>query len=480
ERFHAAADVTREIEGVIGALAGLRALRGRGMVLAAQLEPRKAWQQALAQNNRPADPDVIFAGAAALAAAGHWNHAAELLKAALRQGGVAREWMFEAIALAIRIQHGDPDEEVRCLLSVADLRPSDALGLLQGADVLARHGKYTSALNLARLAADQNPDVPQPYLFTLQLATQAKDPANARWAALELLQRDWPVQCAELHAHARRTLEDLAENLRKEGRIADAETLTLRETDFARRDLVIRLLWEGDADLDLEVSEPTGTLGSVTQRTTPGGGLIQADLDAPEQTEVYSATWAYPGEYRITVKPRWGRPVGGRAIVEIITHRGTPQEHIRREAIRVARQPVSLTVQLADGRRQQLAQLAPLEVYRLGIDPFYRPPLPLSGTEMLRRLAAPFTTGIQTRRSPFGPTSMADPVPRPTDDDQGPQLVPGGAGVIVVPVGATLNGQALVHSDRRWVRFSSNVTFRGISGVIQVPFITSPFGPAMP
>jgi hypothetical protein len=291
------------------------------------------------------------------------------------------------------------------------------------------------------------------------------------------------VQCAELHAHARRLAEELADTLRKEGRGSDADTLTLTDADFARRDLVIRLLWEGNADLDLEVSEPTGTVCSVTQRCTPGGGLLQADLDSPDQMEVYSAAQAYSGEYRITVKPRWGKPVAGKAILEIITHRGTPQERIRRESVTIVREPVSLSIQLTDGRRQQLAQVAPIEVYRLGIDPFYRPALPVSGAEMLRRLAVPITTGIEVGRSRLGPTSMAQPGARLFDDgdDQGPQLPPGGLpGIIVIPVGATVSGQALVHSDRRWVRFSGSVTFRGISGLAQIPSVGFPPGPPVP
>ena len=471
------ADIAREVEGVIGGLVGMQALRGRGKVVASQLDARKVWQDVLARSDNPVEPDVLFAGAAALAASGHWNHAAELLKAGLRQGGVARDWMFEAIALATRVQHGDPEEEVRCLLSAADLRPSDALGLLQGAEVLARHGKYAPAVSLTRLAAEQNPELPHPYLFALQLASQAKDGATVRWAATELLRRDWPVQCAELHATARRVVEDLAETLRKAGRTQDADALTLPDAQIERRDLVIRLLWAGQADLDLEVSEPTGTVCSLLQRVTVNGGSLQADFDADHQTELYSAAEAYSGEYRITVKSRWGKPVGNKAVLEIITHQGTPQEQIRREMITVGREAVTLSVQLRDGRRQHLAQTAPLEVYRLGIDPYYRPTLPVSGAEMLRRLAVPITTGIELGRSRFGPTSMADPSPRRADeDDPGPQLGPGGPGVVVVPAGAVVNTQALVNSDRRYVRLSANVTFQGISGVFQVPVVGFPPG----
>jgi tetratricopeptide (TPR) repeat protein len=471
ERHFAHADIVRDVEGVIGGLVGAQALRGRGKVVAAQLDAKKAWQEALARSDKPVDADVLFAGAAALAASGHWNHAAELLKAGLRQGGVARDWMFEAIALAIRIQHGDPEEEVRCLLSAADLRPSDAFGLLQGAEVLARHGKYAPAISLTRLAAEQNPELPHPYLFALQLASKAKDVPTVRWAAMELLRRDWPIQCAELHATAQRTLEDLAEALRKEGRAPDAEALALPAAQIQRRDLVIRLLWTGNADLDLEISEPSGSTCSLTQRVTANSGSLQADFDAEHQTEIYSVAEGYSGEYRVTVKPRWGKPVAGKAVVEIITHQGTPNEQIRRQMITVAREPVTLSVQLRDGRRQQPAPVAPLEAYRLGIDPFYRPTWPVSGAEMLRQLAVPITTGIEIRRSPFGPTSMADPLPRPGDDDNsGPQLGPGGApGVVVIPAGALVNTQALVHSDRRYVRLSANVTFRGITGFVPVP-----------
>jgi hypothetical protein len=40
---------------------------------------------------------------------------------------------------------------------------------------------------------------------------------------------------------------------------------------------------------------------------------------------------------------------------------------------------------------------------------------------------------------------------------------------VVIPAGALVNTQALVHSDRRYVRLSANVTFSGITGFVPVP-----------
>ena len=57
-----------------------------------------------------------------------------------------------------------------------------------------------------------------------------------------------------------------------------------RETEAAKlkgaverqlqRDLVIKLSWQGDADLDLKVKEPTGSVCWVLNRQTIGGGTL--------------------------------------------------------------------------------------------------------------------------------------------------------------------------------------------------------------
>ena len=126
-----------------------------------------------------------------------------------------------------------------------------------------------------------------------------------------------------------------------------------------QRDLVIQLKWQGEADLDIEVKEPVGTLCSFLQRQSPGGGVLLGDRvgDAPQES--YVAAKAFSGDYQITVRRVWGRPLGGKAVVEITQHQGTPEETHRRETVVFDRIHM-MNISLADGRRTS-AEFVPSE-----------------------------------------------------------------------------------------------------------------------
>jgi len=124
------------------------------------------------------------------------------------------------------------------------------------------------------------------------------------------------------------------------------------------RDLMIELTWEGEADLDLEVKEPIGTVCSFLERQSPGGGTLLGDTLADAGHESYVAAKAFPGEYQVTVRRIWGRPLGGRANIEIVEHLGTARETRRRETISFDR-TYTMTVAMADGRRTRTEFVPP-------------------------------------------------------------------------------------------------------------------------
>src|SRR5436305_14956607 len=95
-----------------------------------------------------------------------------------------------------------------------------------------------------------------------------------QWAAGNLLQRDWPADNQELHAQAQEQLKALKQLLEKEQRASEALRLGEAAERLRERDLVVVLSWQGAADLDLEVREPTGTVCSYLQRQTAGGGTL--------------------------------------------------------------------------------------------------------------------------------------------------------------------------------------------------------------
>src|SRR5262249_55560756 len=129
----------------------------------------------------------------------------------------------------------------------------------------------------------------------------------------------------QLHSQAVEEVKALSRSL-EGGDSKDAVAKLLAAvTKQRQRDLVIRLSWDGDTDLDLKVKEPNGSVCSCLNRQTIGGGTLVGDTLAAK-SEVYYAAQAFTGEYEVTVDRVWGQPVGGKCKLEVIQHQGTPQQ----------------------------------------------------------------------------------------------------------------------------------------------------------
>jgi hypothetical protein len=323
---------------------------------AQELDPKKIWQDALAKGVD--DPGLIIAVADFLAQCKRWDHLVEFLKADLRLGIVVRPWVYEALAKALEASGGSPDEIERARLSAIDLAPADARGFVRASKALADEKRYDRAVAFCRQAALLEPNLPDAYEEALQYADLSKDPKTMEWAAGSLLRQDWPVDNQELHLKASSKLKELAQALQRSNHKGEAERMLQAVSRLNDRDVVIELSWQGDADLDLEVKEPIGTSCSFLQRQTPGGGtLLGGDLDNIGR-ETYVASKAFSGEYQVTIRRIWGRPLGGKATLEIIQHQGTPRETRRRETV-VFDRKYTLTFSLADGRRTEAQYVPP-------------------------------------------------------------------------------------------------------------------------
>ncbi len=351
------------------------------------VDPKQAWEAALAKSNIHAG--FVIATVDFLTQNKQYDHAAEFLKAVFRKGVDLRPWMFDALALNLELSQGDPVEVERALLSAADLIPEGGMGYLTAAKAMARHRHWQRALEFCQQAAARTPGDPTSYVFALEYATEAKDAKALSWAAKALLSRDWPMSL-DLHALALSKLDEMSAWLAKEGRTQDAERLHLTRGTTKQRDLIVRLTWQGDADLDLHVKEPVGTSCSFLHRESPAGGVLQSDLSATKRTQVYSVAEGFSGAYQLTVRRAWGRPMGNKAVLEIITRAGTGDETIRRETLTVD-QDSTFTVQLDHGRRTKLSDVAAPDVYRRLAAELR--PAPESAQEQLSALAVPVVRG---------------------------------------------------------------------------------------
>src|SRR5262249_40149321 len=147
-------------------------------------------------------------------------------------------------------------------------------GYVRASKAMANLKRFDRAVAFCRQAALLEPNVSDPLEETLRYAELAKDSQAMQWAAGEMLRKDWPTDNEGLHAKASSKLKELAQILDREKRRAEAERMVSAVDGLHARDLVITARWQGEADVDLEVKEPIGTLCSFQQRQTAGGGVL--------------------------------------------------------------------------------------------------------------------------------------------------------------------------------------------------------------
>jgi len=241
-------------------------------------------------------------------------------------------------------------------VSAADYEPLDSQGFLLAARALAEDKNYERALAFCKQAAELEPSSPHVYADATRYADMAKDAKAMEWATTRLLRQDWPVRNDELQRSALEKLESLAKRLDR----AEGERLLRSVNAQRRRDLVVKLLWQGEADLDLKIEEPSGSFCTPLNKQTVGGGTMIADSLASMTSETYLAAEGFSGDYKVWVERIWGKPLGNKAQLKIIRHQGTPNETEELITIRLnSNISEPLIVKLDGGRRTEAAYVPP-------------------------------------------------------------------------------------------------------------------------
>src|SRR5262249_30659195 len=84
-------------------------------------DPKTVWQDALVKGVD--NPSLIIATADFLVMNKKFDHAAEFLKANLRQGIVVEPWVYQSLAIALRTSGGSTEDIERAEVSAADMEP---------------------------------------------------------------------------------------------------------------------------------------------------------------------------------------------------------------------------------------------------------------------------------------------------------------------------------------------------------------------
>ena len=236
------------------------------------------------------------------------------------------------------------------------------------------------------------------------------------------------------------------------------------------RDLQVRLTWNGTADLDLLVEEPTGTVCSFENTETIGGGIHLHDGYGPAAencVETYVCPRAVSGAYKVRVRHAFGDVVGKRAQVEITRHAGTPQETTQRQTLVLSEEDAVISFTLENGRRQR-----PRTVSTRGLDPL-RERRMVEAAGFLDRPDAMTPEAAQALRRFLAGRELsfqqiANQTARP--------FVTGAVGfqpvVSTINEGSILQASAVVSPDRRYVRMAVNPVFSTLTDVFTFSFVS--------
>jgi len=237
-----------------------------------------------------------------------------------------------------------------------------------------------------------------------------------------------------------------------------------------QRDLVIKLVWQGAADLDLKVEDPSGSTCSALQKQTVGGGTLIGDAVANMSGETYVAAQGFSGDYKVTVDRIWGKPLGNKAQLKIIRHQGTDDE--TEELVTVAinsnlSKPV--TVKLEAGRRTEAAYVAPPEALQQQEDISTSRGLDAVMTK-LRILSDPEITGFAAGGIRGGDLSGGTPRSvRVTDSNSNDKTLYRTKVRSFITNSVDLTAQAVISADRRSVRLSVAPVFNTATDFKLVP-----------
>jgi hypothetical protein len=410
-------------------------------------------------SKRRPNPKTVRDLVARLHDAKRYDHVIAVIRSAIRTGQV-QPWMYEVLALTLEIQ-GAPREEVeRALLSQIDFAATDSASLMISAAYLTRFKADKPALRLYRQASELSPERPEPYLLGLKIARRLHDDDALAWAVRGVFASAWGDDHQRQQTDAANAVADRVRELRDAKQSAEADSLEAMLASARQVDLHVRLEWGGDGDLDLSVHEPPRTVCSFENPRTAAGGVLIHDGHGPKQDncfDEYVCAAAFPGVYRIEIRHAWGDIVGKRAKVTVTLHRGTEYESVRVTTVPVTEEGTVLRVTVSSGRRDDLLALpdepkpasnrAPRLVKRLDADA-------QAAADRFRDSLFRQVGGVATGLNPAVGIGAV-----------GYQPV-----VTVIPDGITLNAQAVVSPDRRYVRLTLNPSFTDVIDVLTFTF----------
>lgn len=425
---------------------------------------QQAWDAYFAKNPKVAG-DAVRETVRQLMKAQKYDETNAVIQAALKSGH-AQPWMYEALSLALQAAGTDSNELERTLMSAVDwARTSEDMMLV--ALHMERLGLDQRALQIFRDVSSVEPLRPEPYTRGLEIAKRLNDIDGIQWACVGILSQAWSKEQSSIPDQAKRTAQATLLQLHEEKRTAEAKNFEAALNQALVRDCLVRVTWTGDADIDLMIEEPSGSVCSFRAPRSLAGGVLVGDSVARQastegQSEVYVCPEAFSGQYRMLVKRVWGKVTSGKVTVDIYKHYNTDKQDHMRTQIPLGEKDALVVFDLDHGRRKealaehQVANVAKVQaavgraVLAQQIEAASSQNDALRDYAISQRLAQQQGRWFPGRRGGVG---------------YRPQIT-------TLPEGINMSATAVISADRRYVRITATPLFSSIAEVNTFNFAT--------
>lgn len=388
--------------------------------------------------------------------------------------GKAQPWMYEALALA-QLCAGRPQSEYeRTLMSAVEFS-DDAQTMLLIALYMQRIGLHDRALQVLHEIAKNNPEMAEPYEKALPIASITNNLEAKKWASLGILSLAWQEDKQYLYDKANDVANSVVSDLMSQNKKAEAKAFQEEINNAKQRDCIIRVSWTGQADIDIAVEEPGGTVCSMKNIQTPAGGFFMGDAHAGQlgknnkaMSETYVCPKGFNGDYRLAINKLWGEVIGGKVKVELFTHVNADDLNSLKGKkpmvgyIQLKDDAAGMMFTLHDGRRTEASQQVIANAVNNQVN----------RAILAQQLAQAFDPNAMAKLDGFVNADQAAEEGRYYN----PYFRQGAVGyqpqIITLPTGTNLMAQAVVSADRRYVRITSVPMFSYIANVRIFNYVT--------
>ncbi len=243
------------------------------------------------------------------------------------------------------------------------------------------------------------------------------------------------------------------------------------------RDCIVRVQWNGDADIDVMIKEPAGTICSLRNPRTTGGGMLIGDVPNPDGKEkleghvaVYTCPKAFSGTYQVLIRRVFGNVPTGSVRVIVNTHYNplaTENKETVWEKVPVKEGESLVKFDLNEGRRKESIRETQIANAAVAVIGQHRQNAILA--QQMAQLNDPNAANALAAAQQNAASAAAAQAQQLNPLALFPNAFRGAVGyqpiIITLPEGTNMSATGVVSADRRYVRITCVPVFSAISEV---------------